>query len=213
MKIIVAGDIHADWEMLNKLLREENPDILLQVGDFGYWPRFKQHSLDRIENPNNTQIYFCPGNHEDWDALDSFHEEEIAPNIHYMRKGTRLELPDGRNIMFIGGAYSVDKAWRTPGLTWFPQEIIVDNDLKGIDERNIDIVISHTCPEEFIMKGLPFFDKIHDPSRRHLSLVLENARPKEWYFGHWHEPQRGTYKGTKWTALNECRGASWWVQI
>lgn len=215
MKIIIVGDIHADWYNLNKLIKNEKPDIILQVGDFGYWPKFNQYSLKYIKN-ENTKIYFCPGNHEDWNALDEIKDDniEIAPNIFYMKKGTTFTLPDGRIILFMGGAYSVDKDCRIEGKTWFPQEIIYPEDIKNIKLNAApDIIISHTCPEEFKMTGLQIFDKIHDPSRPLLSQLLKKYKPKEWYFGHWHEFNQGNYEGCKWMALNESRSSNWWIEL
>ena len=38
MKVLVVGDIHGDWGKLNSLLTVKRPDIVLQCGDFGWWP-------------------------------------------------------------------------------------------------------------------------------------------------------------------------------
>lgn len=214
MKIIIVGDVHADWYNLNNLIKNEKPDIILQVGDFGYWPNFNQYSLKYIQN-GDTKIYFCPGNHEDWNALGKIKNIEIAPNIFYMKKGTTLTLPDGRTVLFIGGADSVDKNWRIKGKTWFPQEIIYPEDIENIKlDTAPDIIISHTCPEEFKMTGLQIFDKLHDPSRPLLSRLLKKYKPKEWYFGHWHEFRQGDFEGCKWMALNESQSNdTWWIEL
>lgn len=38
--IYVVGDIHADWDSLNKLITDKSPEIILSVGDFGFWSHF-----------------------------------------------------------------------------------------------------------------------------------------------------------------------------
>ena len=36
-KIMIIGDVHNEWKIFNHLIKKEKPDIILQVGDFGYW--------------------------------------------------------------------------------------------------------------------------------------------------------------------------------
>ncbi len=78
MKLVV-GDIHGEFAKLNKIInrRRDSIDMILQCGDWGYWPKFHGTTyVDRItgkvkiENNYNvkngkTKIYFCDGNHED----------------------------------------------------------------------------------------------------------------------------------------------------
>ena len=51
-----------------------------------------------------------------------------------------MALPDGRTVLFMGGALSVDKAWRTPGYDWFPEESITTGDLDRLPDVHVDIV-------------------------------------------------------------------------
>ena len=86
--IYVVGDTHAEWSLLNTFINKKNPDLILQVGDFGYWPAFNDsyelgnHTRDmfgRIRKKHkwyqcgiknkSTRILFCDGNHEDHWAL------------------------------------------------------------------------------------------------------------------------------------------------
>ena len=176
-KIFVLGDIHADWNLLNHFIEVKQPNIILSTGDFGFWPRFSQYEID-IKN-DYTKIYWCPGNHEDWDEIDKIKNYEIKPNIFYMKFGSILKLSDGRNILFCGGADSIDKGWRTIGHNWFRQEIITNNDMDQLPNENIDIVISHTCPREFLeyLSDFKYKEKVNDPSCHALSIVLEKYKP------------------------------------
>ena len=45
-KIIIMGDVHADFGSLNQFLNKKRPDIILQCGDFGRWPH--RHGTDKI---------------------------------------------------------------------------------------------------------------------------------------------------------------------
>jgi len=222
--IIVVGDLHGDWGKLNALMSKKHPEIVLQCGDFGWWPQMdikpvlygmqKEWKLRGVK-PGDSLVYWCDGNHENhWD-LEKFTEPtEVYDGVNYMPRGTTLTLPDGRVVLFIGGADSVDKGYRTLGIDWYPEELIRDVDLdRALSHARVDIVISHTCPAEFDIRGYSD-DKIGDPSRVALSRVLERYKPALWYFGHWHVNKEGKFGDTRWTALNyPGHGGRWWVEL
>lgn len=211
--ILVLGDIHGEWGRLNDIINKKKPNIVLQVGDFGYWPSL----FPNIENIKNggCKIYWCDGNHEDHWALRSLENSEILPNVFYMKRGSTLTLPDGRVVMFMGGAESIDKASRMIGRDWFPEEIITQSDITGLPDIKIDIVISHTCPTEFDLKiGNPWLqEKFKDPSRLALSYILHKYRPDWWYFGHFHVWREGKYDNCNWTCLHYAGNTNWWVLL
>jgi Icc-related predicted phosphoesterase len=209
MKIVVAGDIHANWEILKNMIDKESPDIILQCGDFGFWPKFFYWpNFIYKMNGLKTKIYWCDGNHEcHWSLSLLFDNNEVLKNVFYMKRGSTLTLPDGRNILFMGGANSIDKHIRTIGVDWFPEETISQRDIERLPESKIDIVISHTAPEEFdVVKVIDD----NDPSRKALSYVLEKYQPSLWYFGHFHQYKTGKYNNCEWTCLDECRNENWW---
>ena len=207
--IIVMGDTHGFWYCVNPFINTKRSKIFLQCGDFGYWPRWK----DEVKNPNYPQkkkvpkvpkgskLYFCDGNHEDHEMLREAEDNELYPNVFYMSRGSTLTLPDGRVVLFMGGALSIDKEGRNWGIDWFPQEQISYSDIHDLDrDMRIDIVISHTCPREFEMIGND--TKMSDCNRMALSYILHHYRPTLWYFGHWHRYTTGFYKYCRWTALD-----------
>lgn len=228
MKIMVLGDVHGDWSALNKLLNRKLPDIVLQCGDFGYWPNFVPEAsyfdiklLRRVRRRacnigprvnKGCKLMWCDGNHEDHWSLKQRKTDELWPGVVYMPRGTVTKLPDGRKVMFVGGATSVDKDTRKLGVDWFPEEVISMSDYASFPpSHKVDIVISHTCPTQFAMR-----DGYHDNdcSRTALSSVLEYYRPDRWYFGHWHSNKRGRYVDfgvdCEWQALNMNGRTGWW---
>jgi len=222
MKIIVCGDVHGCWGFLNELIKKEDPNIILQCGDFGYWPSFDMkmavdnpapyiratYKFNGIEN-DKTKIYWCDGNHEEFSKLNVIKNNETHPNVFYMKRGATLTLPDGRVVLFMGGAESIDKHYRIQGLDWFPEELITQKDVYNLPDIKVDIIISHTCPTEFnIYDGLML--KCNDPSRKALSTLLEKYNPSLWYFAHWHIYAEGSYKDTKWFCLNMSGEDNWW---
>lgn len=221
MKIIICGDIHGEWRPLNKLINQKKPDIILQCGDFGWWPKF--HNTPTINRYKNTswdqygiknkdcKIYFCDGNHEDhWDLKQYKEPTELMPNVFYMPRMSTLTLEDGRIVLFVGGASSMDRDMRKLGYDWFIEETISYNDMLLLPDIKPDIVISHTCPFEFkIVKNLWEMD----PSREALSQILELRKPDLWFFGHWHRYKKGKYKDCKWYCLNMAPYTMWWKEL
>lgn len=246
--VIIAGDLHADWRAINMLIARRKPKIVLQCGDFGWWPRFHKttfvssgvwrmdpmHGI-KYQAPWNqfglrvpdAKFYFCPGNHEDWEDLeikatsDDPHPVEVHKNTFYMPRCSTLTLPDGRVVLFMGGALSTDKAYLKVGFDWFREETITQKDVYNLPETSIDIVVSHTCPVEFkteIYQHLDdwrnrdsyWLEKFKDPSCYALSHVLEKYEPALWFFGHYHISMSGEFRSCKWTALNKVADAGWW---
>lgn len=216
------GDIHGEWGKMNTLINKKKPTIVFQCGDLGYFPKWQgkfytdsmgnRRQFKSEPNVGSTKVYWCGGNHEDWDSLDALENNEIWPNVFYMKRNSVLTLNDGRNVLFIGGALSIDKAWRTPGDSWFAQETISQKDIFELPDVQVDIVISHTAPQSF-----PCVDEKvefeHDCSRDALDYVLQKYHPKLWYFGHFHARQSGIYEGCKWHMLDDTTGSKWWCWL
>ena len=260
--ILIIGDTHATWGELNRIISTKKPSIVLQVGDFGWWPKF--HNTTKISSgkykldhnfrappadmpwlsgmrqempwdqygvkPGKSKIYFCPGNHEDWEDLelkatsDNPVQVEVMPAVFYMPRCSTLKLPDGRVILFMGGATSTDKEYRTYRYDWFPEESIKQKDIYNLPDVDIDIVVSHTSPQEF-KRGLfnkstdyrqrdPYWlEKFSDPSCHALSHVLRRYKPSLWFFGHYHVVRTSMWLKTRWFALNKVNSTGWWVNL
>lgn len=212
--IYVIGDTHASFGWLNDFIADKEPDIIFVCGDFGVWKnREIKFFHDDIVN-GNTKIYFCDGNHENYTILDKYVEEhgwqnpiEIRNNIFYCPRGSSLVLNDGRRILFMGGALSVDKHLRKPYVSWFPQELITSDDVKRVDTSiAYDIVISHTCIRQFhnrlLAKCTNSWKSKIDQSEDYLSEIFDKVKPRLWYHGHWHLPDTYELDGCTFHAMN-----------
>ncbi len=209
---MVTGDVHGQFSRLNELISRHKKllDLVICCGDFGYWP--KQIPIT-VKSP--VPVLWCDGNHEDHWALQNRESDEVAPNVFYMPRGSTYELDDGRTMLFMGGADSIDKQWRTLGYDWFPDELIKDADLMNLPEKKIDIFITHTCPAELVHDMLKLYpEKQYEPSNQALSSLWDIYKPELWFFGHWHQYGQGVMMGTKWYALDYPRhGSRWWMWL
>lgn len=216
MKIIVIGDIHNQFNKLNNFIDKKKPDILFIVGDFGYFENsvssdiikdgIKYIGFKSIKNikPNNTKIYWIDGNHESHLELVKYQNgkiHEIEKNIFFCSRGSTITI-NNYNILFIGGAASIDKNAKTEGVDWFREETISYQDFeKCMIYDKIDIVFSHTCPEYFV-KYIKNNNKINDSSTTALNIIFNYYNPKLWFFGHWHKYVENIYHGCNFFGLD-----------
>lgn len=226
-KVLVVGDIHAEWGALNQLIQQKQPDIVLQCGDFGWWPGMEPKHMtiyDRSRawylkgiKPQGAKVYWCDGNHEDHLSLETHQEAgeivEMYDGVYYCPRGSVLTLPDGRRVMFYGGAHSIDKDMRTPGFDWFPEELPTQGQfLRANNQKDIDIIISHTMPLEVDVSVDQWRgQKANDPTRYDLSCFYQHHEPSQWFFGHWHVDYEKQVGPTKFYGLaHPHSGRRWW---
>ncbi len=108
-----------------------------------------------------------------------------------MKRGEVYEI-ENKKFFTFGGAYSIDKAWRTEHYTWWKQELPdpeeYNNAANNLEKHNytIDYIITHTCPQR-IVHQMGKFNDIHEAELTgYLDWIFEKATFKRWYFGHWH---------------------------
>ena len=212
-EIYILGDIHGYWDRLNEFLdiycNKNRKVAVIVCGDFCFWE--EAAPLKDIIIPDGVEIYACPGNHENWDVLDTYgyNITEMAPNIYYMPFGSIITFINNNlkvawNFMFCGGADSIDKNHRIPHVSWWPQEVISYKDMEQLDSaEEIDVIISHTAPTLFDLGNhYKNTNTYKDPSRDALDTVLDLYKPDMWFFGHYHMLKHGKYAETLWTCLS-----------
>lgn len=167
MTVYVTGDIHSgldmqklrDWELSDSLTSD---DYLIVAGDFGFpWDFSAEECADiaSLESRPYT-VLFVDGNHE---RFDHWEERPMEPwhggltqrlsdtsSIRRLTRGEVFEL-DGSTIFTMGGATSVDREYRVPYSSWWPQELPDERDFDTARARldevgwKVDCVITHTC--------------------------------------------------------------------
>ena len=94
----------------------------------------------------------------------------------------------------IGGAVSIDKMYRTPYVSWWPEEEItyhdIDNALDHLEKINnkVDYVITHE-PSLTDMAHVSRHCRV-DPLSTFFDELSHNITYKKWYFGSLHENKK-----------------------
>lgn len=201
-KVLVIGDTHANTTWAKHAVeiakRLKALDVVV-VGDFGYWPdpylghpNFLRDLSTAAENAGVT-VWWVDGNHEDFKNLYANHLQhhdspvQIKPSIMWLPRGVTWNW-EGVEFLAMGGAASIDRQWRTPGLTWFPEEMISDEDVEKA--KPADIIISHDAPVNPLEStGQRFvIDEQSEYCRQQMRRVVAKAKPELVLHGHYHMP-------------------------
>ena len=210
--IYITGDIHANLDRKRlsffKSLKED--DIVVVLGDFGFsWNEEFQNSWNAL----NIECLMLSvlGNHENYNLIKSCAVERVFgantlklnPHTFYLMNGEIYDIEGIKSFVF-GGASSIDKVFRIPGVSWWPEEIPSHSEfLKGLDNLkknnwDIDLFLAHTCPADVSSSLFNYSHKVNDPVEIMLSQyeheIQENNPEKEYpfLFGHHHNFKRGS---------------------
>ena len=189
------GDIHG--KMLPYLRLLEDCDKSIQLGDFGVGfgtrgaPDYIDDQIELMEGNHR----FIRGNHDD--------PFKCTKSRYWIKDGT---IED--DIMFLGGAWSIDHQWRTMGVDIQEDEELsvteLDTFIGWYDTVRPRVMVTHTAPIN-IPAGPMGFRIFNNGSRTEIALqaMLETHRPDLWIFGHWHQNFDRTLDGTRFICLNE----------
>jgi Icc-related predicted phosphoesterase len=185
--IAFIGDVHGKFRELSELFyRHEallEADAVVQVGDFGLWPRI---SCEYIPPPR--MIYWIDGNHEYFPEIRGIQEpREVRANAVYVPRGTLLEA-GGVSIVCMGGAESPDRARRREGSTWFPDESITVSDLARVSPDLVPQILASHAPPAFVVEMI--LGEPASPSARLVESLWERLRRPLCVSGHMHQRWR-----------------------
>lgn len=209
MTVLVTGDIHGPAD-IHKLSASQFPlgrtltkdDYLIVAGDFGLVWGFGAEELfwrDWLENRPWTTL-FVDGNHENHEALAKLPEEtwrggrvhKVSRSVIHLMRGQVFDF-DGETVFTMGGGLSVDRAWRTPGESWWPQEMPSAQEyaqaMATLDACGwrVDHVITHECATSLIpavSDGMP--GQGADELTEFFEGLEHRLLFRTWYFGHHH---------------------------
>ncbi len=116
----------------------------------------------------------------------------IENDIIHLMRGQIFDI-EGTSFFTFGGAYSIDKMYRTEGISWFPEEMPNREEYKegwaNLEKRDfqVDYILSHTGPRE-VTEAMGYGALSDDETelRQFFQRVADNTEFTAWYFGHFH---------------------------
>lgn len=202
-KVMIAGDWHGNTRYAVHAIREgcSEAKIVLQLGDFGLW-RSETEFLEKVTealDEMDAVLYFIDGNHEDFDYLGELMRGvttdmplAITDRIRYLYRGFRWEW-HGKSWLALGGAASVDRAFRIEGHSWFREEEISLIQAGLISLRgHADVMLTHECPRRvtaYLPLGPPYAGWDLEVSKSHQELldrIIMHIEPGHLFHGHMH---------------------------
>jgi len=208
-KIFILGDLHgnAHWASARVMLAKRlGCDVIVQLGDMGIWPgesgdNFLQE-LNAVLMEENIDLWFVDGNHEDFPKLERLRhgQQGVAPLVLHGAKGEGISrifhIPrghvwewSGTRLMGLGGAVSIDRKYRTPGKSWWPEEVLSPADeeraYEAVKDRGVDVLFTHDAATNVPMPSM-YPDPQSTWHRQVVTDIAKAARPRLWWHGHMH---------------------------
>ena len=197
--IYLLSDLHQGGEGSMQAFRDyletaKDEDLLILLGDVCLRLEEAYREFDEFFLSSTKNIAFIDGNHENFDYLYSFPEEDwnggkvhrLTDHIVHLKRGHIFTL-EGKTFLAFGGCKSSPK-WKAQG-KWFPQELPSPEEyaqayasLKDSGNR-VDYILTHK-----------YYDDPEDPllvpEQYQLNRYIDNCVDfKQWYSGHIHKNQ------------------------
>lgn len=216
--LYVIGDTHGDLSKIYEWVVNTENSTLIHVGD-ACIPLINLEHLAYKLNKKNSKIYIVRGNHESNEY--SFDGQVIGNgSITLVKDYSNLEI-EGRKVLFIGGAISLDRKWRRAFRLKHPTKENWFNEDEALKYRpdlmpeKADILVTHTAHPILVSKSDPNFlrpfaqedDKLMSDLEKERDNILNiydyanNIGVTKSFFGHWHFSERGQYKNINYRGL------------
>ena len=205
--IFITGDIHGQldlWKVTKRYWPKQqnlsHNDYLIVLGDFGlYWNRDKTYEyLQDFWQSRKFTVLWIDGNHENFPWIKTLSVSELFggtvqrdSNVIHLMRG-QIYTIDNYKFFVMGGARSIDQAYRTEFVNWWREEEPSYSEqslgLASLETSKwtVDFLLTHAAPRS--IRGQMFPD-MHGESNTesYLDRILEKVQFKHWYFGHYHE--------------------------
>ena len=228
---IITGDTHGGVSTISRVgnIQRNMPECkpeetgIIILGDAGlnYFLNNTDKKNKKLLNSMGFHIYCVRGNHEQRPSLvENMHpieDEEVGntvwmedsfPNIRYFNDGYSYKIGN-KNVLVIGGAYSIDKWYRLARAGyaaheadeanpkkcgWFKHEQLTEKEMEEILDiwhgANFDIILTHTCPlswepTDLFLRGIDQ-STVDKSMEIWLDQVKDLVNWKLWLFGHYH---------------------------
>ena len=205
--MLLIGDVHGLFHIYRQILRNTCAKKSLQLGDFGLGFPNGYTEID-MGDVKGTHM-FLRGNHDN--------PEVCHKSSHYVGNYGILEgdfIGGAFNqLMYISGAWSIDKDYRIPGIDWWEDEELSYNELSNAINFYIskkpNIVCSHDCPTS-ILSHLYHSSIIPTRTGQAMDVMLDYHKPSYWFFGHHHQSWKKNIEGCTFVCLTTCSSLLNW---
>ncbi len=204
----LIGDIHGMVNDYKACAVNDFEGPTIQVGDFGIGMGQSDYWHENVNSFHADGTHrFIRGNHDNPTVC----KQDMTG---YIADGT----VEG-DVMFIGGAWSIDNpvappGWyrRTAGVDWWFDEECSDEEFEKMLEKYLEVkprvMITHDCPAKvsydmFWRSGFLTGPVYPDRTGQWLNTFFEAHRPEFHFFGHWHHTMAYTHGNTTFVCLGE----------
>jgi predicted phosphodiesterase len=186
MKVICFGDVHKESSLVNQIIKQDHPDLVLQVGDLEtYW-----------DPP--VPFIFIKGNHENYDTIDALASgRTYFRNLQLLQPGSLISLEKENfpiRVGGLGGNYSPKFYSREAGrLRQGRRRHYVEEQVNQCKQKldGADIFMSHECSE-----ALGITRRGHNVGRPEIDDIIRTIKPKIALSGHHHQYKTGQLGNT-----------------
>jgi hypothetical protein len=211
-RLCFSGDWHMNTASAVQVLanaRNEGAEVVIQLGDFGVFsgPAGSHFlaTVDRTAGELGLDVLFVDGNHEDFDFLESIPlapggYRSLGEHVFHAPRNLRWEW-SGLRFCAFGGATSLDRPSRLPGVSWWPQESHTLEQLHLLtNDGQTDVLLTHDCPAGVPIPGIthrmptpawdPFELERAWQHRERFALAVAEVAPSLLLHGHFHRFHR-----------------------
>lgn len=194
--MIFIGDIHGQLRYYRDLIANVQHTPTIQVGDFG------------IGFPNGPTVERFEGDH--W-FIRGNHDNPSVARAHPNYLG-EFGFKKEWNLFFVSGADSIDKQYRTEGVSWWRDEELdlatfMTDVIPLYEATRPRIVVTHTCPTKVLLSVLRGDNGWGPPKPKRTEQALQSMfelhQPDLWVFGHLHRSYDARHNGTRFIGLRE----------
>lgn len=146
--ILFLGDTHGDYDWIKIISGDYTDCAIVHVGDIGLgFHSYKTENeiltkkLLPVLQQNNNDLFLMRGNHDSKQRFAEFRKQNLS-YIHFPEDYEVVEL-NNKKFMFVGGAISIDRFGRTPGHSYWSDEVVVFEKDKC---QEVDVLVTHTAP-------------------------------------------------------------------
>lgn len=218
--LVLLGDIHGDWQVIEDFCKNYSDFCILQVGDFGIGFKHKlkeQHKLEKLSQvltDSNNELYVIRGNHDDPRYFTGVKDRE-RPKVILLQDYSTLRFQN-TVIQTIGGAISIDRSTREIDRSYW-----LDEEVRFYPDRvqKVDVLVTHSAPGVFpLTKGdanpaVKHFislearqggslDQDIKQEQKIIQELSDLSQCRVHYFGHFHKALTHFEAGRKYVCLD-----------